>query len=64
MKVPGRKMSVKTVMTCIDNVSCLVLTAISCILSVHCIISLLDVCATDWNALDVWMLVCWFRDSN
>jgi hypothetical protein len=42
----------------------LVLTAISCILSVHCIISLLDVCATDWNALDVWMLVCWFRDSN
>jgi len=64
MKVPGRKISVKTVMTCMERVSCLVLMAMSCILRVHCIIWLLEVCATSWKALDVWMLVCWLRDSN
>ena len=53
MKVPGKKIKVKMVMTCIERVSCLVLIAISCILCVHFIISLLEVCATNWNALEV-----------
>ena len=53
MKVPGKKIKVKMVMTCIERVSCFVLTAISCILCVHFIISLLEVCATNWNALEV-----------
>ena len=52
------------VMTCIDNVSCFVLMVISCILCVQFIIWSLDVCATIWKAFEVWMLVCWLRNSN
>jgi len=45
--VPGRKMSVKTVMPCMETVSCSVSAAISCIRSVHSCIVLAEVSA-DW----------------
>ena len=64
MKVPGRNMRVKMVMTCIESVSCLVLMAISCILCVHFIISSLEVLATSCNASDVRTLANWINDSD